>query len=105
MRRLLLGTVTRPRAWSSSRCVSGAAKSDSSAVGTYRIEFDNAFGLVTGADFKVAGVRAGTIESIASSDVRRGDTVTATRWSRSRSPKADSARSAPTLSASRARSR
>ena len=41
--------------------VSGAAKSDSSAVGTYRIEFDNAFGLVTGADFKVAGVRAGTI--------------------------------------------
>jgi virulence factor Mce-like protein len=42
----------------------GAATSDSSAVGTYKIEFDNAFGLVTGADFKVAGVRAGTIESI-----------------------------------------
>ena len=44
--------------------MSASAKSDSSAVGTYRIEFDNAFGLVSGADFKVAGVRAGTIESI-----------------------------------------
>ena len=44
--------------------VSSAANSDSSAVGTYRIEFDNAFGLVSGADFKVAGVRAGTIQSI-----------------------------------------
>ncbi len=30
----------------------------------YRIEMDNAFGLVTGADFKVAGVKAGKIESI-----------------------------------------
>ncbi|HUO71442.1 MAG TPA: MlaD family protein [Solirubrobacteraceae bacterium] len=40
------------------------ATSGSSAAGTYRIEFDNAFGLVSGADFKVAGVRAGTISSI-----------------------------------------
>ena len=31
---------------------------------TYRIELDNAFGIVTGADFKVAGVKAGTIQSI-----------------------------------------
>jgi ABC-type transporter Mla subunit MlaD len=31
---------------------------------TYKIELDNAFGLVTGADFKVAGVKAGTIKSI-----------------------------------------
>jgi len=31
---------------------------------TYRIELDNAFGLVNGADFKVAGVNAGTIKSI-----------------------------------------
>jgi virulence factor Mce-like protein len=31
---------------------------------TYKIQLDNAFGLVTGADFKVAGVRAGTISSI-----------------------------------------
>src|SRR5436190_13653098 len=32
--------------------------------GTYKIELDNAFGLVSGADFKVAGVRAGTIKKI-----------------------------------------
>ncbi len=44
--------------------VSIAASNDSSAAGTYKIEFDNAFGLVTGADFKVAGVPAGTIKSI-----------------------------------------
>jgi ABC-type transporter Mla subunit MlaD len=31
---------------------------------TYRIELDNAFGLVSGADFKVAGVIAGSINSI-----------------------------------------
>jgi virulence factor Mce-like protein len=43
---------------------SGASGSDPSATGTYRIEFDNAFGLVSGADFKVAGVRAGTIAAI-----------------------------------------
>ena len=28
---------------------------------SYKIDFDNAFGLVTGADFKVSGVPAGTI--------------------------------------------
>ena len=44
--------------------IAGGATSGSSAVGTYKIELDNAFGLVTGADFKVAGVRAGTIKSI-----------------------------------------
>ena len=31
---------------------------------TYKIELDNAFGLVSGADFKVAGVRAGQITGI-----------------------------------------
>lgn len=31
---------------------------------TYKIEFDDAFGLVTGAQFKVAGVPAGTIKAI-----------------------------------------
>ncbi len=38
--------------------------SSGSAQGTYKIELDNAFGLVTGADFKVAGVPAGTISAI-----------------------------------------
>jgi virulence factor Mce-like protein len=40
------------------------AGSAASASGTYKIELDNAFGLVNGADFEVAGVRAGTIKSI-----------------------------------------
>lgn len=31
---------------------------------TYKIELDNAFGLVSGADFKVAGVKAGQIKAI-----------------------------------------
>jgi virulence factor Mce-like protein len=38
--------------------------STGSAAGTYKIEFDNAFGLVTGADFKVSGVPAGSISAI-----------------------------------------
>jgi virulence factor Mce-like protein len=38
--------------------------SQGSAAGTYKIELQNAFGLVSGADFKVAGVPAGTISSI-----------------------------------------
>ena len=38
--------------------------SNGSAIGTYKIELDNAFGLVTGAQFKVAGVEAGAIKAI-----------------------------------------
>ena len=44
--------------------VAGGASSGN-ASGTYKIELDNAFGIVTGADFKVAGVPAGTIQAIA----------------------------------------
>ncbi len=44
--------------------IATGAKNSSNAQGTYKIELDNAFGLVNGADFKVAGVRAGTIKSI-----------------------------------------
>ena len=43
-------------------CPRGASRG--TAAGTYKIEFQNAFGLVTGADFKVAGVPAGTIKAI-----------------------------------------
>ncbi len=43
--------------------VAGGA-SNGSANGTYKITLDNAFGLVTGAQFKVAGVPAGTIDAI-----------------------------------------
>jgi phospholipid/cholesterol/gamma-HCH transport system substrate-binding protein len=38
--------------------------SHGSSAPTYNIELDNAFGLVNGADFKVAGVIAGSIKSI-----------------------------------------
>jgi virulence factor Mce-like protein len=41
-----------------------AGASKGTAQGTYKIELQNAFGLVTGADFKVAGVPAGTIKAI-----------------------------------------
>lgn len=44
--------------------VIASGASNGSPRGTYKIEFDNAFGLVPGADFKVAGVPAGTISSI-----------------------------------------
>ena len=44
--------------------IAGGASNNDSAAGTYKIELDNAFGLVSGADFKVAGVRAGKIQSI-----------------------------------------
>jgi phospholipid/cholesterol/gamma-HCH transport system substrate-binding protein len=43
--------------------VEGGA-TNGNAQGTYKIELDNAFGLVSGAQFKVAGVPAGTIKSI-----------------------------------------
>jgi virulence factor Mce-like protein len=42
----------------------GAGDSDSSENGTYWVELDNAFGLITGADLKVAGVRAGKITAL-----------------------------------------
>jgi virulence factor Mce-like protein len=43
---------------------SGASGSGSGSGQTYKIEFQNAFGLVTGAEFKVAGVKAGSIKAI-----------------------------------------
>ena len=44
--------------------VIASGASNGTAPGTYKIEFDNAFGLVPGAVFKVAGVPAGTITSL-----------------------------------------
>jgi virulence factor Mce-like protein len=44
--------------------VSAMGSGSGSKSPTYKIEFDNAFGLVPGADFKVAGVKAGTISKI-----------------------------------------
>jgi virulence factor Mce-like protein len=40
----------------------GASEEDT--LGTFKVELDNAFGLIEGGDFKVAGVRAGKIKSL-----------------------------------------
>ena len=58
----------------------GASKG--TAQGIYKIHFQNAFGLVTGADFKVAGVPAGTIKAI-SLDQKSLDAVVTIQVSRS----------------------
>jgi virulence factor Mce-like protein len=44
--------------------ISAGGASNGPSGKTYKIELDNAFGLVTGAAFKVAGVPAGSIQSI-----------------------------------------
>src|SRR5436190_18286429 len=62
MKRILLSAVVLLAAAGFVVLAGGASKG--TAVGTYKVEFDNAFGLVSGADFKVAGVPAGTIKSI-----------------------------------------
>ena len=38
--------------------------SEPEVTGEFKVEFDNAFGLIEGGDFKVAGVRAGKIKSL-----------------------------------------
>ena len=62
MKRILLSGAILAAAAAFILLAGGA--SSGSPVGTYKIELDNAFGLVHGADFKVAGVPAGTIQSI-----------------------------------------
>src|ERR1017187_9402956 len=62
MRRIILSAAILLAAGAFVVLAGGA--SNGNAAGTYKIEFDNAFGLVTGADFKVAGTPAGTIEAI-----------------------------------------
>jgi virulence factor Mce-like protein len=62
MRRILLSGVILLSAGLFVFLAVGA--SSGNPVGTYKIELDSAFGIVTGADFKVAGVPVGTINSI-----------------------------------------
>jgi ABC-type transporter Mla subunit MlaD len=62
MRRILISGALLLAAGAFVFLSTGASKG--SAQGTYKIELQNAFGLVTGADFKVAGVPAGTIKAI-----------------------------------------
>jgi ABC-type transporter Mla subunit MlaD len=63
MRRLAFGLAVLLAAATVAVVAAGSGQA-SDATGTYKIQLDNAFGLVTGADFKVSGVRAGTITSI-----------------------------------------
>ncbi|HTU87330.1 MAG TPA: MlaD family protein [Solirubrobacteraceae bacterium] len=62
MRRVLTGAVFALIA--AAIVVIAISASGGSGDPTYNLEFDNAFGLVTGAPFKVAGVPAGSIKSI-----------------------------------------
>ena len=62
MRRIIIGTIAGIAIVAVAVVLVIAATGSSGT--TYKIQFDNAFGLVTGAPFKVAGVPAGTIESI-----------------------------------------
>jgi len=62
MKRVLLSAAIVLAAGAFLVIAGGSSNAPSGA--TYRIELDNAFGLVNGADFKVSGVRAGTIKSI-----------------------------------------
>lgn len=62
MKRIILSAVLLLAAGAFIFVAGGA--SNGSANGTYKITLDNAFGLVTGAQFKVAGVPAGTIDAI-----------------------------------------
>jgi virulence factor Mce-like protein len=62
MKRVLLAGAVLLAAGTFVFLATGASKG--SAAGTYKIELQNSFGLVSGADFKVAGVPAGQIKSI-----------------------------------------
>jgi virulence factor Mce-like protein len=62
MRRILMGAAALLAVGAFLVFTLGTSGGSSSP--TYRIELDNSFGLVTGADFKVAGVIAGSIKSI-----------------------------------------
>ena len=62
MRRILIGAAVLLAVGAFLAFTLGASGGSSSP--TYNIEVDNAFGLVSGADFKVAGVISGSIKSI-----------------------------------------
>src|SRR2546423_13857049 len=62
MRRLLIGAAIVLAAAAFTVLATGSSSKVSG--NKYRVELDNAFGLVNGADFKVAGVRAGKIKGI-----------------------------------------
>src|SRR5215213_8664588 len=44
--------------------LSTGASDEDKGIGSFKVELDNAFGLIEGGDFKVAGVRAGKITTL-----------------------------------------
>jgi virulence factor Mce-like protein len=60
----LIATTFLAMAVAAAALVSMGANGNDDGNPRYTIEFDNAFGLIEGADLKVAGVRAGSIESL-----------------------------------------
>src|SRR5438270_10627510 len=63
MRRILVGAVVILAAGAFLLLTLGSSSQKQTGT-TYRIELDNTFGLVTGSDFKVAGVPVGSIKKI-----------------------------------------
>jgi len=62
MKRVLIVTVLLAAA--AAAAVTGMGAGGSNEAGVYEVELDNAFGLIEGADVKVAGVRAGKITTM-----------------------------------------
>jgi ABC-type transporter Mla subunit MlaD len=62
MRRLIAAAAVLIAAGSFTLIAAGSSSGPSGT--TYKIELDNAFGLVAGSQFKVAGVPAGSISSL-----------------------------------------
>ena len=64
MKRLALSALILALVTAGALAAAGAGPSDQGGDPRYTIELDNAFGLIEGADVKVAGVRAGKIEKL-----------------------------------------
>jgi virulence factor Mce-like protein len=62
MRRVLIAILTVAAA--GAYLITGTGASNGGSAPSYTVELDNAFGLVEGADVKIAGVRAGTISAM-----------------------------------------
>ena len=94
VRRLLVIVVVLAAGAAAVVASASAGRRTPSGKPDYTVELDNAFGIVNGADVKVAGVRAGHVTGM-----RRRPRHARTRSSTSRSTRAASARCAPTRSA------
>ncbi len=62
MRRLLV--IVLALAAAAAFVVLSTGADEEQGLGEFKVEFDNAFGLIEGGDFKVAGVRAGKLTTL-----------------------------------------